>query len=137
VVQRTLIRSALALLLARPQLLEEVAVPARIETLDKPGADILRRMIELIRKRPQITTSELMDGFAGTPAHAALIKLSLAELPGDEVAWRDDLESALARMVVQADADRRQLLMHKQKAGEALSSDEKAELRALLARRSG
>ncbi len=137
VVQRTLIRSALALLLARPQLLEEVAVPARIETLDKPGADILRRMIELIRKRPQITTSELMDGFAGTPAHAALIKLSLAELPGDEVAWRDDLESALARMVTQADADRRQLLMNKQKSGEALSSDEKAELRALLARRTG
>jgi hypothetical protein len=78
-----------------------------------------------------------MDGFAGTPAHAALIKLSLAELPGDEVAWRDDLESALARMVTQADADRRQLLMNKQKSGEALSSDEKAELRALLARRTG
>ncbi len=137
VVQRTLIRSALALLLARPQLLEEVAVPARIDTLDKPGADILRQMIELIRKRPLITTSELMDGFADTPAHGALIKLSLAELPGDEVAWREDLESALARMVIQADAERRQLLMNKQKSGEDLSSDEKAELRALLARRAG
>ena len=137
VVQRTLIRSALALLLARPQLLFEVEVPQRLATLDKPGADILRQMIELIRKRPQITASDIMDDFVDTPAHGALIKLSLAELPGDEVAWREDLESALARMVTQADADRRQLLMHKQKAGEVLSAEEKTELRALLARRSG
>ncbi|MBL8245029.1 MAG: DNA primase, partial [Rhodanobacteraceae bacterium] len=63
--------------------------------------------------------------------------LSLAELPGDELAWRDDLESALARLVTQADADRRQVLMAKQKAGEALSAEEKAELRMLLARRAG
>lgn len=135
VVQRTLIRSALALLLARPQLLEEVAVPARIETLDKPGADILRQMIELIRKRPQITTSELMDGFAGTPAHGALIKLSLAELPGDETIWRDDLETALAQLVVQADMERLRLLEGKAKANEQLTREEKAELIALMSRR--
>ncbi len=135
VVQRTLIRSALALLLARPQLLFEVEVPERLATLDKPGADVLRQMVELIRKRPQITASDIMDAFVDTPAHSALIKLSLAELPGDETIWRDDLETALAQLLVQADMERLRLLEGKAKANEQLTRDEKAELIALMSRR--
>ncbi len=135
VVQRTLIRSALALLLARPQLLFEVEVPERLATLDKPGADVLRQMVELIRKRPQITASDIMDAFVDTPAHGALIKLSLAELPGDETIWRDDLETALAQLLVQADMERLRLLEGKAKANEQLTRDEKAELIALMSRR--
>ncbi len=135
VVQRTLVRSALSLLLAKPQLVAEVQVPPGLALVDKPGTDILRQMIDLIRKRPQITPSELIDDFADTAARSALLKLSLADLPGDESAWREDLQSALARLVLQGYADRRTALMAKQKTGESLSADEKTELRALLARR--
>jgi DNA primase len=136
-VQRTLVRSALALLLARPQLAQEVEVPAGLERVDKPGADILRQMLERIAARPLISPSDLLQTFVDTPAHNALLRLSMAELPGDEIAWREDLASALAKLVVQGDADRRQRLMAKQKAGEGLSTAEKAELRELLARRTG
>ena len=136
-VQRTLVRSALALLLARPQLLAEIEIPDGLGHVDKPGADLLRLLIGLIGRRPQITPPELLDAVADHPAHGALVKLSLAELPGDEVAWRDDLESALARLVIQSDADRRQRLMAKQKSGETLSAEEKNELRQLLAKRTG
>ncbi|MBV6413293.1 MAG: hypothetical protein OMOMHJEC_01105 [Xanthomonadales bacterium] len=128
-------RSALALLLARPQLALEIAVPAGLEGVDKPGADVLRRMLDEVRRRPRITTAELLECFAGDPAHAPLVKLSLQELPGDEPAWREDLESALSRLIEQSDGDRRQYLLARQKSGDTLSSAEKNELRALLARR--
>ncbi|MCC6594767.1 MAG: DNA primase [Xanthomonadales bacterium] len=132
---RTLVRSALALLLARPQVALEIAVPAGLEGVDKPGADVLRRMLDEVRRRPRITTAELLECFAGDPAHAPLVKLSLQELPGDEPAWREDLESALSRLIEQSDGDRRQYLLARQKSGDTLSSAEKNELRALLARR--
>lgn len=135
-VQRTLVRSALALLLARPQLALEIEVPAGIAQVDKPGADILRQMLERIAARPAISASDLLDTFTGTPAHAALIKLSLSELPGDEIGWREDLASALHKLIEQHDADRRQSLLGKQKAGGSLTAEEKAELRALLMRKS-
>jgi DNA primase len=136
VVQRTLVRSALALLLARPQLVAEVEVPKGLEHVDRPGADILREMMAIIRERPLINASELINQFAENPAHGALIKLSDAELPGDEIGWAEDLQTALEQLVLQGDADRRRRLEAKAKSGELLTAAEKAELQALMARRS-
>jgi DNA primase len=135
VVQRTLVRSALALLLAKPQLLADIEIPPGLDQVDKPGVEILRQMIDVIRQRPQIASSELIDHFIDNHAHGALMKLMGAELPGDEVAWAEDLQSALARLVTQGHADRLRSLMAKQKAGETLSTEEKTELRALLTRK--
>lgn len=134
--QRTLVRGALAVLLARPQLALELALPEGLDRVQRPGADLLRRMLDTIRERPLITPVELVETFREDPAHDALTRLSLLELPGDETAWQADLASALSRLVEQADGERRKDLQGRQAEG-GLSEEEKAELRALLARRAG
>ncbi|MEZ5469925.1 MAG: DNA primase [Lysobacterales bacterium] len=135
VVQRTLVRSALALLLARPQLLAEIEVPVGLDQVQKPGADILREMLAVIRDRPQIAGVELVDHFSDKPTRDALTRLLSAELPGNEVGWAEDLQNALVQLIVQSEAERRRLLEAKAKAGEPLSAAEKKELLALMAKR--
>jgi len=133
-VQRTLVRNALSLLLTRPQLALEVRVPAALARVDKPGADILREVIERIRLRPGIAPADLIDSFADTPAHPALLKISLAELPGDEEGWREDLDSALVRLVTQSesDDDRRRAELSGKWAADGLNDNEKRELKRLM-----
>jgi DNA primase len=136
--QRTLVRSAIALLLARPQLLAEVELPAGLDAVDRPGAELLRGIIARIQSRPRITSAELLQSFAGDPAFEALSKLAVVDLPGDEQAWRADLSSALQRLVEQHEAGRLQVLQRKSAAGlSALEPGEREELRRLLARKAG
>ena len=137
VVQRTLVRSALALLLARPQLALEVAIPDALERVDLPGVDVLRELMACIRARPGIAPYDLLETYAGTPTHAALLKLSLFELPGDEDGWREDLASALARLVLQSqsESDRRRDELSAKWAREGLNEGEKGELQQLMEKR--
>ncbi len=135
-VQRTLVRGALALLLARPQLALEIEVPAGLAWVDKPGADILRELLERIRQRPGVAPVDLIEAYAGTPTHAALLKLSLADLAGDEDGWRDDLASALERLAQEGQSQsnrRRDELSAKWRSG-GLSDAEKQELQQLFRR---
>lgn len=131
--QRTLVRSALTLLLAKPQLALEVELPAGLAEVTRPGAELLRRILATVRDRPQITSAQLLESCADDPAHAALEKLALIELPGDEYAWREDLAAALERLVEQAAADRRRL--PETTSIRDLSAEEKDRLRRLLGRR--
>jgi DNA primase len=136
--QRTLVRSAIALLLGRPQLLAEIELPVGLAAVDRPGADLLRAMIERIQSRPMITSAELLSSFEGDPAFDALSKLALVELPGEEEAWREDLSSALVRLVEQHEAERLQALQRKSAAGlSALEPGEREELKRLLVRKAG
>ena len=135
-VQRTLVRGALALLLARPQLALEVEVPPGLAWVDKPGADVLRDLLERIRQRPGIAPVDLIEAYAGTPTHAALLKLSLIDLAGDEDGWRDDLATALERLAQEARSQsdhRRDELSTKWRSG-GLSDAEKQELQQLIRR---
>jgi DNA primase len=135
-VQRTLVRGAIALLLARPQLALDIVVPEALARVEKPGAETLRELLERIRQRPAIASYELLEGYAGTPTHAALLKLSLLDLPGDEDGWRDDLQSALDRLAQESPSDlnqRREQLKAKW-LSEGLTDLEKSELQQLIRR---
>ncbi len=136
-VQRTLVRQAFSLLLTRPQLVLEIEVPLALAQVDKPGADVLREMIQRIHARPGITPVDLVSSFADTPAYSALEKISLAELPGDEEGWREDLQSALARLVAQSesDDDRRRVELSSKWALGGLDEQEKTELKRLMEKR--
>src|SRR5690349_383150 len=130
-VQRSLVRSAIALLLAQPGLADLVDPPYRFLRLDKPGVALLAELVDLCRARPGINPAMLVEHFAERPEYPALQKLMAAIVVGEPDIQRIEFIDALARMEVQAVALRREALTARHRDG-TLSQAEKAELRELL-----
>ncbi len=63
-VQRSLVRSAISLLLAQPGMADEVEKPYRFLRLDKPGVELLAELLDLARSRPGINPAMLVEHFA-------------------------------------------------------------------------
>jgi len=133
-VQRSLVRSAIALLLAQPALADEVEKPYGFLRLDKPGVELLAELIDMARQRPGINAAILVEHFSERPEYAALQKLMAAAVVGEPDTQRVEFFDALTRMQKQAIDQRRDALVAKSREG-TLSSAEKAELRELLAAR--
>ncbi|EIL93993.1 DNA primase, partial [Rhodanobacter sp. 115] len=133
-VQRSLVRSAIALLLAQPGLADEVEKPYRFLRLDKPGIDLLAELLDTARARPGINPASLVEHFAERPEYAALQKLIAAVVVGEPELQRVEFHDALLRMEQQAVALRRTALQAKMREG-TLDHAEKGELRELLAAR--
>ncbi|UGB37834.1 DNA primase [Frateuria soli] len=133
-VQRSLVRSAIALLLAQPGLADLVEPPYRFLRLDKPGVGLLAELIDLCRARPGINPAMLVEHFAERPEYPSLQKLMAAMVVGEPETQREEFLGALARMDEQATALRREALAARHREG-TLTGAEKAELRELLAAR--
>jgi len=130
--RRTLVRSAIAMLLADPALAQEVTLPYAFATLDKPGIPLLTEMLDFLQERPGINTALLLERFADREESAALQKLALTEFPGEPEALRTVFMDALAKLSEQTSQQRLDSLVRKQSEG-ALDESEKNELRGLLA----
>ncbi len=133
-VQRSLVRSAISLLLAQPALAEQVQPPYRFLRLDKPGVELLAELLDLVRARPGINPAMLVEHFAERPEYPSLQRLMAASVVGEADAQGAEFLDALQRMEDQATTQRRDALTAKSREG-VLDSAEKAELRALLAAR--
>jgi DNA primase len=133
-VQRSLVRSAIALLLAQPGMADQVERPYGFLRLDKPGVGLLAELIDLARARPGINPVVLVENFAERPEYSALQKLMAATVVGEPEIQRIEFFDALQRMEQQAIEQRREWLIARSREG-ALDSAEKAELRELLAAR--
>ena len=133
-VQRSLVRSAISLLLAQPGLADQVEKPYRFLRLDKPGVDLLAELLDLARARPGINPAMLVEHFAERPEYPSLQKLMAALSVGEPESQGIEFFDALARMEDQAITQRRDALTAKSREG-TLESTEKAELRELLAAR--
>jgi DNA primase len=130
--RRTLVRSAIAMLLANPALAQEVTLPYAFAALDKPGIPLLTELLDFLQERPGINTALLLEHFAGREESAALQKLALAEFPGEPEALRTVFMDALAKLAEQTTQQRLDSLVRKQSEG-GLDESEKNELRGLLA----
>ncbi len=133
-VQRSLVRSAISLLLTQPALAKQVEPPYRFLRLDKPGVGLLAELLDKARARPGINPAMLVEHFAERPEYAALQKLMAATVVGEAEAQAAEFFDALRRMEEQAVSQRRAALTAKSREG-SLDSAEKAELRELLAAR--
>lgn len=133
-VQRSLVRSAIALLLAQPGMADQVERPYRFLRLDKPGVGLLAELLDTARARPGIHPATLVEHFAERPEYPSLQKLMAAIVVGEAETQRTEFFEALQRMEQQAVALRREALQAKMSQG-SLDSAEKAELRELLAAR--
>ncbi|KJV33294.1 DNA primase [Luteibacter yeojuensis] len=133
-VQRSLVRSAITLLIAQPALALEVEPPYPFLRLDRPGVDLLAELIDVVRNRPDIRPAVLVEHFLERPEYNALQKLMQAEVIGEADMQRVEFLDALEGMKRQATTQRREFLIARSREG-VLDDTEKAELRVLLAAR--
>ncbi|TAL88096.1 MAG: DNA primase [Rhodanobacter sp.] len=133
-VQRSLVRSAISLLLTQPDLADQVEKPYRFLRLDKPGVELLAELLDLARTRPGINPAMLVEHFAERAEYPSLQKLMAAAVVGEPAAQAEEFFDALRRMEEQAITQRRNALTAKSRE-RALDSAEKTELRELLAAR--
>jgi DNA primase len=126
---QSLVRSAIVRLLHQPALALALQPPYRFAMLRQPGIELLSEIVALVRERPEISTGALLEHFEGRDEAAALQKLAIQTLPGEEAAWREDFVGAMAQLEKQTLQQRRSELQARLS---ELSVEEKAELRALL-----
>ncbi|MBU6403516.1 MAG: DNA primase [Proteobacteria bacterium] len=128
-VRRSLVREAIAVLLAEPALAAEVAPPWTFAASSQPGVALLIELLELVRARPGISVAALLEHFAGRSEADALHKLALVEFP-EAHDLRSEFLGALAQLTRQAHAERLDQLTRKLQQ-QGLSAPEKAEYQAL------
>ena len=135
--KQSVVRSAITLLLQQPQLAQSIEPPYLFGVLRQPGVPLLVELIALARARPDISTGGVLEHFAEREEGAALQKLAMQSLPGDEAAWRAEFLDALAQLDKQTRQQRVDEL--NRRIGEVgmtgLSAAEKAELRELQSSR--
>ncbi|HTA64777.1 MAG TPA: DNA primase, partial [Xanthomonadaceae bacterium] len=61
--RRSLVRSAIALLLQEPSLVQATSWPPLFAALRQPGVNLLVELVSLVRDRPQLTTGALLEHF--------------------------------------------------------------------------
>jgi len=130
--KRSLVRSAIALLVQQPALVHAMQPPYLFGVLRQPGIPLLMELIALVRARPDIGTGGILEHFAGREEQAALEKLSLMEFPAAPAAWKAEFLDALEQLNRQTVQQRIEELLEKQGAG-PLTEAEKNELREALA----
>jgi DNA primase len=132
--RQSLVRSAIVRLLHQPALALQLQPPYRFALLRQPGVELLADIVALVRERPEISTGALLEHFGEREEAAALQKLAVQSLPGEEAAWGEefiDTMQQLEKLTLQQRVDE---LQAKQRDG-ALDDEDKTELRALLTNR--
>ncbi|TBR36676.1 MULTISPECIES: DNA primase [Dyella] len=133
-IQRSLVRTTIALLLTQPGMSDQVERPYGFLRLEKPGVDLLAELIDLARSRPGISPAMMVEHYRDRSEYGALSKLMAATMAGEPELQRVEFFEALQRMEQLAADQRRLFLTGKSREGQ-LTGAEKAELRELLAAR--
>ncbi len=130
--KRSLVRSAIALLVQQPALVQAMLPPYLFATLRQPGIPLLMELIQIARERPDITTGALLERFEGREEQASLEKLAVMDFPAAPEDWKHEFVDALSQLDRQTVQQRVDDLLARQAEG-PLSDTEKAELRDCLA----
>jgi DNA primase len=96
---RSVMQRAIGLLLHYPGAGAAAADVAGLDKIDAPGADLLRRLLEIARQRPKISTGELIETFRDDPDGRWIERLARDEPLDDETAAPDVLRDSLKRIV--------------------------------------
>lgn len=127
----SLVRSAIVRLLHQPSLALAVEPPYGFANLRHPGVELLVELLDIVQARPEISTGALLEHFAERDELAALQKLAMQQLPGEETHWRAELLDAVAQLEKQTLQQRLEELQAKHRET-GLDEADKYELRALL-----
>jgi len=132
--KRTMVRTAIALLLQQPALVLEIQPPTLFGALRQPGVPLLLELIDIVRARPDIVTGAILEHFAGREEYDALSKLALHEVLSLPDAWRDEFIGAIKALDMDTLKQRyAELNARVIEAGtSALTPEEKVELLSIL-----
>jgi DNA primase len=130
--ERTLLRTAVALLVQNPGFARAIEPPHLFSTLRQPGITLLVELIALCLERPEISTAGMLEHFGEREELRSLQKLAVMEVPVEEDAARTEFLGALAQLDRQTQQQRLDDLRAAMNAGEVLNDAQKDELRALL-----
>jgi len=133
--ERTLVRTAVALLLQNPGFAGAIEPPHLFSSLRQPGIPLLGELIALCRERREISTAGVLEHFAERDEARALQRLAVMEFPGGEDEWRAEFLAALAQLDRQTLQQRIDDLLAKSGQQPGLDAGEKDELRRLLSGR--
>ncbi len=129
--QRSLVRSAIALLVQQPSLAEALQPPWTFAELRQPGIALLAELIDVCRSHRGLNTAALLERYAGSEHAAALNKLAALEFPDGHDQTEAEFLGALAQLDRQTTQQRIDDLRRKA-AETGLSEDEKREQWELL-----
>jgi DNA primase len=127
--RRSLVRTAISLLLAKTDLAHEVQDLDWIETLEQPGIPLFVDLVRSVITRPGLGTGALLEAYAEHPQADALQKLAAQAFTGDDAGLLADFRGCVTKLRDQAIRQRLDWL----KAQGQLDDEGKAEMRALLA----
>jgi len=141
--QPSLVRTAVALLLHRPELVRHIEkLPFLAELQDRAGVDLLMEMVAWLEPRPETRTGAILEHFRDSPHQSSLAKLAMRDHPaldGDVDAEFEGVVRALEREAIGAAAER--LTQKARLSGKpglsGLTEAEQAELKRLLAGKAG
>ncbi|MFT4196353.1 MAG: DNA primase [Pseudoxanthomonas sp.] len=128
----SLVRSLILHLLHAPRLAQDVPVPYPFASLRLPGMPLLVELLDLLQVRPEISVGALLEHFQDRDEQAALHKLAVQDIPGDEATWQAVVHDAVLQLERQALQQRLEELQAKLHA-QGLDATDKYELRQLLA----
>ena len=136
--QRSLVRSAVALLVQRPALASALEPPWGFAELRQPGVPLLIELIGVCRARPDMMSGALLEHFAEREEAKALQKLAVMDFPGGEDESRAEFLGAINQLDRQTESQRRSDLQLRlkeleMKGATGLTEEERNELRQLLA----
>ncbi|MFZ2753825.1 MAG: DNA primase [Lysobacteraceae bacterium] len=129
--KRSLVRSAIALLLQQPSLALALPSTDSFSALRQPGVSLLAELVMLVHARPEITTGGVLEHFFDREEINALQKLASQDMPGEAALWQNEFSDAMAQLEKQTLHQRIDELQAKQREM-SLDDEDKAELRALL-----
>ena len=126
-------RTANALLLQNPELAQSQFLKDGVDlSLDSPGLNLLRKVLSVIAKKPELTTGGLLENFRGELEEGQVRALVQAPVLVPESVLEVEFAGAVRRLVAQVvEADLAQLLKKEQALG--LTLDEKKKMLRFLA----
>src|SRR6478736_5182240 len=95
--KRSLVRSAIGLLLQQPSVALALEPPYRFAALRQPGVELLAELVALVRERPDIRTGGVLEHFGEREEAAALHKLATQSLPGSDAMWQAEFLDTMAQ----------------------------------------
>ena len=124
--QPSLVRLAIALLLAQPGLAPRMGSANRYELVDEPGMDLLARLVDLLQDDEFANTAAVLERFRGTADGAILEKLAAWDHPALHGDLAEELEGVVKRLDV---------AIHKQETQLAIESGDGEALARVLRQR--
>jgi DNA primase len=126
----SVVRRAITLVLHHPEAAASLDAE-RLRDIDRPGAELLRDLIETVQSEPNITMAGLLERWRNHDQGRHLGKLAAVEMPPpEEFDPAAELSDCLAQLAAAGARDRVQFLIEKERLN-TLSEDERSELRNL------